>query len=148
MFYEQTQTYRIYTLKFNMERDLSFKSKEKCSYFYVFLEKCRLYSSIFLLILKRRFCGILQFYAITLYFILTFHGDGWSGSLGLWYYFWLQFHGISLLYCFLYFFETSIEPRKFRLSFSFWLLLTLSKLWKKHQTKSKTYSTSTMTFCL
>ena len=119
----------------------------ECLYFYVFLAKCRLYSSIFLLILKKILwdSSILCYYTILLY---TNISRWWIGLFGFMVLLLVAVSRNFLILCFLYFFETSIEPRKFRLSFSFWLLLTLSKLWKKHQTKSKTYSTSTMTLSL
>lgn len=61
MFYEQTQTYRIDTLKLNMELDLSFKSKEKCLYFYVFLENVVYIHPYFCSFFKEDFVGFFNF---------------------------------------------------------------------------------------
>ena len=80
MFYEQTQTYRIDILKFNMERDLSFKSKEKCLYFYVFLSKCRSYSiHIFAHSLKK----ILWDSSILCYYTILYTNISWWWMIGL-----------------------------------------------------------------
>ena len=129
------QKNKIDTLILNMERDLSFISK-KMFIFLCFLAKCRLYSSIFLLVLKKNLwdSSILCYYTI----LYTNISRWWMGLIRFMV---LLLVAVSrnyfLILCFLYFFETSIEPRKFRLSFHFdccWLYVNFEK---KHQTKSK-----------
>ena len=108
-------------------------------------------SFIFIHIFAHSLKKILWDSSILYYYTILYTNISWWWMIGLFGFMVLLLVAVSrnfLILCFLYFFETSIEPRKFRLSFSFWLLLTLSKLWKKHQTKSKTYSTSTMTLSL
>ena len=108
-------------------------------------------SFIFIHIFAHSLKNILWDSSILCYYTILYTNISWWWMIGLFGFMVLLLVAVSrnfLILCFLYFFETSIEPRKFRLSFSFWLLLTLSKLWKKHQTKSKTYSTSTMTLSL
>ena len=119
----------------------------KCLYFYVFLAKCCLYSSIFLLVLKKNLwdSSILCYYTI----LYTNISRWWIGLIRFMV---LLLVAVSrnyfLILCFLYFFETSIEPRKFRLSFHFdccWLYVNFEK---KTSNEIKTYSISTMTFSL
>ena len=128
------QKNKIDTLILNMERDLSFISK-KMFIFLCFLAKCRLYSSIFLLILKKILWDswILCYYTI----FYTKISRWWIGLIGFMVLLLVAVSRNFLILCFLYFFETSIEPRKFRLSFHFdccWLYVNFEK---KHQTKSK-----------
>ena len=80
MFYEQTQTYRTDTLKFNMERDLSFKSKEKCLYFYGF--SCKMLF-IFIHIFSHSLKKILWDSSILCYYTILYTNISWWWMIGL-----------------------------------------------------------------
>ena len=108
-------------------------------------------SFIFIHIFAHSLKKILWDSSILYYYTMLYTNISWWWMIGLFGFMVLLLVAVSrnfLILCFLYFFETSIEPRKFRLSFHFDCCWLYVKFEKKTSNEIKTYSISTMTFSL